>query len=251
MQRFYGLMAAALLVAGVAAPADAVVNYLSIDWTGATKTVNFTIAGTSITGAGIAVAKGNLDEVYDLANSAGGKTLNRLFCIDVFQFAYDATATNNFEWDVHHYTQADGTTGWTTPVGDTDRWRDQGSVKKAGFLVNKWARGSWLATGTSTQKYDKTIALNVAVWKAAYGNRFNLTSGTGGLTTAQKSYYDLYMVDYTAGREASQYSWYDSNYWDTDDRYQDFIEPVPEPGTILLLGSGLLGSGLLVRRRRS
>jgi len=252
-RRRFKISLAVLAIAGVAhaPPVQAQARYLSVQWTGALQEISFSIFGNSITGSRIGPVSGYLDGVLDNRNTIPGQTLPRLFCCDVFQEAPGGTPDENFEWDVTRYTEADGVTGWLTPHTGTDRWRDMGSVRRAGFLVNKWGRGTWLSTGSATERAEKTIALNVAVWKASYGARFDLTGTDGGMTAAQKGYYDTYMVDYDAGREATRYAWYDNSADDLTDERQDFLEPVPEPGTLLLLASGIIGSGLALIRRRS
>ena len=221
-------------------PAQAIVNYLSIDWTGTTQLIQFKIMdGLTVVkqDAYLARATGWLDQTYDHAYTPGGMSLGQIFCADVFETAADGPA---FEYDVAIYTEADGTTGWTTPPTGTDQWRDHGNLKTAAFLANKW--------GGPSLTYDQTIALNVAIWQAAYGDRFVLT-GNGGMNPTQVAWFGTYVADYTAGREADQYMWYDNASDDGSDTHQDFISSVPEPNTILLLALGFLMTGILVARR--
>lgn len=225
----------------LASPASAiVVQYLSVDWDLANqRTINFLFNGGAMS-VSVSPAAGHLDKVLDSSDSPGGRTIGRMFCVDVFNDAFDRIdATHNREYGVHEYVGADGTTGWTTPAGDSDHFRDLGSLTRTAWLVNTFGDDPL----TASQK----VALNVAIWDAAYGSRIQYVSG---LDAAQTTQYNAYRAAYLLGGQDFNYRWYDNNFPDTDDRFQDFMEAVPEPGTIMLLGTGLLGSGLVWRRRR-
>lgn len=244
-----------LLVVGlaslVAQPAFAM-NFLSIRWTGY-QYINFSIRNNLNqvikSGAGIGLAEASMDGSLDYVRSAGYRYVPRVFCVDVFNFANQSSwAPTAAEWDVAERTGADGETGWRTPVSDDDRWRAVGGLRRAAFLANKYGAG-FIDGGPANQVYDKTIALNVAIWKAAYGARFNLAANSG-LNANQMSYYNTYIADYDAGYESQAYRWYDNNALDTQDNYQDFLEVVPEPTSLMLLGGVLLGPALLALRRK-
>jgi len=248
----------ALVTLSVTAPAEALVQWYSVDWNGS-RQINFTVAGTSITRANIGPAKGYTDGARDAVHTPGFNTHAKVFCVDVFAYAYHGPS-REYEVDVH--SSADGDAGWSTPVGDGDAWRDHGNVRRAGYLVNKYARiggvwgsGAWVDAGGLADEFNRRVALNVAVWAATYGKvedggRFHLT-GTGNFTATQLGYYNMIMADYSLGRQSWNYQWFDSKAGDSPSEQQDFIEGIPEPGTLLLLGSGLLGSALVFRRRRN
>ena len=232
----------AVLALVIAAPraGAAPIQYLSMSWNSSSfRSIDYNFNG-SPQQAYLAAGSGYLDGVDDGLHSPGGTTLSRMYCCDLF-----GPAPQGVEWDVHEYTQADGLTGWLTPVGTgTDRFRDEGSLGRAAWLVNTFGNGALTP--------DQRVALNVVVWKAAYGNRFQYVSGLSN--GAQTAAYNNYLVAYNQGLSSGRYTWFDSNYADTADPYQDFLTPtppVPEPGTLMLLASGLLGSGFVVRRRRS
>jgi hypothetical protein len=246
---------AAFAGAMLAVPASAT-DYFAVNWYGSTRTINVTIEGYGNYNIGIAPAEAWLDNVKEDVFTIGGDSLNTVLCIDLFNYAYDAgsirpghaMASSGCEYsvDVHRDTSA----GFTTPSGDEDERRDRGDLTRVAALANTWGRGAWLSTDTE----DKLVALNVAIWQAAYGTRFTYNSGLTGdaFTPGTQVYYfaNVYMPFYDRGYTDSNYLWYDNCAGDGTSTNQDFVEPIPEPATLLLLGSGLLGSGFVIMRRR-
>ena len=241
------IVIAMLLMLLVAAPASAT-YYLKVSW-GQTTGIYYHLGGawntdnTSYVGpasallgtAGLPNADGSPPTTPTVVESVA-----RVFCVDVFQFDYQ-------NWhDVAVYTGADGTTGWTTPQ-DTDQYRDPTGLGRAAYLANKYGFG-WLTAGGGGDVWNRTVALNAAIWKASYGSLFTLNYNGG---QAWENYYNnVLLPDYNTGASATSYRWFDSNQADSNDQFQDFLEPVPEPGSALLVGSILVGSALLALRRR-
>ncbi len=98
-----------------------------------------------------------------------------------------------------------------------DGLRDPAGLRKAAYLANTF--------GPLTSSYNQRIALNVAMWEAAYGARFGYTSGLYGTeqTTAYNTYHSA------IGPSASVYEWFDND--DTGLYHQDFMNDVPEPSS--------------------
>ncbi len=117
---------------------------------------------------------------------------------------------------------------------------------RAGALLN--LRNSFL-TGSDLNK--KGAGFQVAMWEIAYdhalGNSVSLTSGVFkySANTAIKNYASSLLAS-TAGQSAPYF--YLRALGHGSNRGQDLVMPVPEPGALIALGTGLIG--LLTRRRR-
>lgn len=186
----------------------------------------------------------------------------RVYCVDIFQTAPNSNwlppSYSAQEWDVAVRTGADGETGWITPPTDTDHYRAVGGLKQAAFIANKYR--SWIDTAPSSEWFDRTIAVNVAIHRLAYGDRLRFKNGVAGnylsgiansgLTAAQQSYYTTVVQDAEFGYESYAYAWFDNNDDDNDDTRQDFLGEIPEPGTLVLLGGALLAPALAGLRRK-
>lgn len=102
---------------------------------------------------------------------------------------------------------------------------------------------------------SQNAALQIAVWEAAIDGTHDLSSGNfkhTGSYAAQANIYlsSLSSVDWTSYSPKNGYVTDLSD--PPNQRYQDFlIRPIPEPGTLLLLGTGLLGLGMISKYRRS
>jgi hypothetical protein len=177
-----------------------------------------------------------------------------VFCVDLTQFAAD-NFSGAFEVDVN--TQADGNYGWTAPSGDGDELRSEAGLQRAAELASyygsTWANVGSVLQGTSAaDRNDRAIALNVAIWQAAYGSNFVYMSGLGG---NRLTYFNTYIAHYNLGKTHNSYKWWDSKATNGQGQqyseHQDFISgTVPEPSSLLLLGSVLASGALLPRLRR-
>lgn len=111
---------------------------------------------------------------------------------------------------------------------------------------NRLARAAWVAdhwTDWGTDDFTKGEAQK-AVWMIM--NVMNIL-GTDGLDV---TIYDMAMAQTPTVNNNWYFAYTPAN--PGDPNYQDYLTPapVPEPSTILLLGAGLLGSGLVARRRK-
>lgn len=111
--------------------------------------------------------------------------------------------------------------------------------------------GALVSQLTGSLTNDQAAGLQIAIWELAYdhigGNtpvnvnlaagNFILVSTTAGATTAAQNY----LAALGANSAGNYRRWY-------SDTYQDYIESIPEPGTILALGMG--AAALAARRRR-
>ncbi len=105
--------------------------------------------------------------------------------------------------------------------------------------------------------HARTSQLQAAVWETAIDGNSNLLGGTFRMRD-YGAYYAATNAILATLPNIDWNSYYPLTGWVTDsnltDEWQDFlikpVHPIPEPGALLLLGTGLLGFGVIARYRR-
>jgi hypothetical protein len=215
---------AAIAFSGLAAHAD------SLSLGSAGQSMSFIFNGDHDTGAG-----GNFTPSSAVI---GGKTVNfdAVYCVDLNHFINDDSFYNNTVF------------------------KTNGQVN--GSTVNNAAEIAWLILNTSVTNETQAAGLQAAIWETEYGSHFTLL--TGGAVAADEAA-DLLALSHgtVTSSLVSKLDWItpptitEGHGKDSYTEYQQGLvglpDPpaVPEPGTLSLLGTGILGAAGVIRRRMS
>ena len=168
-------------------------------------------------------------------NHAAGDNRTDWRVADTFSMDLEAGVNYSFIWRVTN----DGPMSKTNPAGFLAEIDYGGSENY--FSGIKWTYAIEQAGSTLTSDYNTNW-----VWKEVTAYGYN---GGHNIWTTNNSYAAV-----TGISEQAQWIWSENNFQKGGDQQlyirADFA-PVPEPTTLLLFGSGLLGLAAIARRKRS
>ena len=164
---------------------------------------------------------------------------------DATFYSYCVDLLNN-EQDIQYNVKVKSTDGMVTDGMVTTPY----AAQKAAWLFNTYATAAHESGGTAM-----ATGLQLAIWEVLFddgasllydakaGNRFYVTAVSTGALAAGNSFLSA-LAEAGSSYQTANARWLDV----ASGRGQDQITATPEPGTLLLLGSGL--AGLAARRRQ-
>jgi len=179
---------------------------------------------------------GELNWAWLDGKPAGADTSFYSYCVDLL----------NNEQDPQYNVSVNSTNGMVTDGMVATPY----TAQKAAWLFNQFASDAHTASGGAL-----AAGLQLAIWEVLFddglsvvydstvGNQFYVTAASAAALAAADCYLDA-LASAGSSYQSASATWLDV----PSGKGQDQITSTPEPGTLLLLGTGL--AGLVTRRRR-